>query len=438
VCGKIRRAAIIGAGARGNHVFAELMRTRATGWEVSAVVEPDALRREAFREQQQLPVTHAFASIEEFLRADRMADFAFICTPDPTHFELCDAISSAGYDVLLEKPVATSLPECLALLDVQRTHGNRIYVAHVLRYSPFFRTIRELLRSGEYGGVRSLQLLELIGHWHFAHSYVRGNWSRRADSAPLVLTKCSHDLDIIMWLLADQCVQQVSSVGSLSYFRAELAPEGAAQRCLECSLQRSCLYSATEMYLTDRGGWPYDSLASGSRSLSGRREALRTGPYGRCVWHCDNDVCDNQSVTLQFESGLHATLGMYAHTADVTRRISVFLDEAEITGDLHRGEITISPFSGTPGLVQPFAAPLEAPGDSHGGGDLALLRTLHEHLETGAHAEVMTSLETSIISHVLAFLADDSRLQGGKPLPVPAIFEGVSMAGPGERRRQAR
>jgi hypothetical protein len=297
--------------------------------------------------------------------------------------------------------------------------------------------LRELLRTGEYGRVRSLQLTEMIGHWHFAHSYVRGNWRRRDDSAPIVLTKCSHDLDIITWLLPEERVAWVSSVGSRSYFREEMAPARAALRCVDCELQNTCLYSATELYLTDRQGWPYDAIAPAANSLAARRVAIETGPYGRCVWHCDNDVCDNQSVTLQFASGIHATLGLYAHTADVTRRITVLLDEAEINGDLHRGEIAVSPFTGEPGVLRPFVPPLPS-GDHHGGGDLALLRTLHEHLETGAHDEIMTSLETSVTSHVLAFLADDSRLQGGVPLAVPAVFEGAALNGPGDRRTESR
>jgi hypothetical protein len=435
--GARRSAIIIGAGARGNLIFAELIATRETGWEVAGVVEPNPARREAFRQRHGLAESRAFASIDQLLAQDRLADFVFICTPDPTHYNLAVAVSAKGYDVLLEKPIATSLPDCLALIDVQRTYGNHIFVAHVLRYSPFFRTLRELISSGEYGGVRSMQLTEMIGHWHFAHSYVRGNWRRRDDSAPIVLTKCSHDLDIMTWLLPQERVSAVSSVGSLRYFRPEMAPAQAAQRCVDCVLQRTCLYSATELYLTDRPGWPYDVVAPGDNTIEGRLAALTTGPYGRCVWHCDNDVCDNQTVTLQFASGMHATLGLYAHTADVTRRITVLMDEAEINGDLHRGEITVSSFTGEPRVTRPFA-PVLPSGDHHGGGDLALLRTLHDHLELGEHSEVMTSLETSVTSHVLAFLADDSRLRGGVPLPMPAVFEGAWAGGPGDRRMEER
>ena len=180
-------AVIIGAGARGNEVFAELMRTKDIGWRVNAVVEPDTLRREAFAQRHDLLPERTFETIEDLLAGPRVGDVALICTPDVTHYTICAAVSRAGYDVLLEKPIATSLPDCLALLDVQQTHRNRIFVAHVLRYSPFFRTLKDIVASRRYGLVRNIRLTENVGHWHFAHSYVRGNWRRREDTAPIVL-----------------------------------------------------------------------------------------------------------------------------------------------------------------------------------------------------------------------------------------------------------
>jgi predicted dehydrogenase len=419
---------IIGAGARGNQVFAELMRTQEVGWRVTAVVEPDELKRAAFCGRHDIPVSRAFSGLDELLEAPRVADVAFICTPDVTHYAICARVSEAGYDVLLEKPIATSLADCLALLDVQRTHRNRIFVAHVLRYSPFFRTLKEIVASRRYGLVRNIRLTENVGHWHFAHSYVRGNWRRREDSAPIVLTKSSHDLDLLAWLMEEDRPAFVSSFGTLEYFTSVNAPAEAADRCVSCPLQNSCRYSATRFYLHERAGWPYDVVAPAEAGLEARRRALEVGSYGRCVWRSDNDVCDNQTVTIQFESGIHATFGLYALSADNTRRISVLMDAAEVRGDLHRGHLDLTPLTGRVDDARPQRIPLPVAEDHHGGGDLALLRTLREHLTTGAHRQIMSSLETSIASHVLAFLADESRLKGGSPLPVPAIFDISGMA----------
>lgn len=431
-------AVIIGAGARGNRVFAELMRTRPTGWRVSAVVEPEPLRREAFRRAHGIPGDRAFESVEALLAGPRAGDVAFICTPDVTHYSICAAVSTGGYDVLLEKPIATSLPDCLALLDVQQTHRNRIFVAHVLRYAPFFRAVKAVVASRRHGLVRNIRLTENIGHWHFAHSYVRGNWRRREDTAPIVLTKSSHDLDLIAWLMEADRPAFVSSFGSLEYFTEKNAPPGSADRCVDCPLQDTCLYSATRFYVHAEPGWPWDVVAPAvppADVVAARRSAIETGPYGRCVWRSDNDVADNQTVSIHFESGVHARFGLYGLTADNTRRITVLMDDAELVGDLHRGELTIWHFTGRKDELRPESVPLQPAEDHHGGGDLALLRTLQEHLTTGAHDEVMTSLQGSIASHVLAFLAEESRRKGGAPLPVPAIFEpgarGTIPAAPG-------
>jgi hypothetical protein len=415
------RAVIVGGGARGNRVFADLMTRHDTGFTIAGVVEPVDRKREAFCELYDVPAGRAFASLSDFLAAPKVADIVFICTLDPTHYEICTAVSAAGYDVLLEKPIATNLPDCLALLAAERRCRNRIFVAHGLRYAPFFRRIRDILRAGTYGAVRHVSVMENIGHWHFAHSYVRGNWRRADLCAPIILTKCSHDLDIIPWLVGER-VAAVSSVGSLAYFRPENAPDGAATRCVDCARQDTCRYSATRFYLREETGWPFETIVPPPDSPEARREAIATGPYGGCVWHGDNDVCDNQTVTLEFESGMHATLGMYALTADNTRKVTVLLDDAEITGDLYRRRLRVSPFTGLPHELEEWELELPEVEDRHGGGDLGLLRALSDHLRNGTETEIVSSLESSVLSHVLAFLAEDSRVAGGARLPVSYAF----------------
>ncbi|HEX7051935.1 MAG TPA: Gfo/Idh/MocA family oxidoreductase [Longimicrobiales bacterium] len=417
----MKDAIIIGAGARGNRVFADLIATHDTGFALRGVVEPDARRRAAFRRRYGIPAQRAFATVDELVAVPRFADVVLICTPDPTHFDVCRAVSVHGYDVVLEKPIATNLADCLALVDLQQTHGNRIFVAHVLRYAPFFRRIKETIDSGRLGAVRAIHLAENVGHWHFAHSYVRGNWRRADLSAPIILTKSSHDLDILYWLLG-QHVRSISSFGSLTHFTPENAPAGATERCIDCPHRADCLYSATQFYLNRRQEWPFDVVAPGTRSLAERERAIATGPYGRCVWKCDNDVCDNQTVTLEFESGIIATFALHALTADNTRKITILFEKGELNGDLRRNRLAVSHFTGRKDELLVEEIPLPAAADSHGGGDLELLRTLYEHLTTGQHIDIMSSLETSLPSHVLAFLAEDSRRRGGARIEVPAIF----------------
>src|SRR5690606_31810927 len=300
--------------------------------------------------------------------------------------------------------------------------GSRIFVAHVLRYSPFFRAIREIIASRRFGELRHLHLAENVGHWHFAHSYVRGNWRRADTSAPILLTKSSHDLDLIYWLVG-QRVDAVWSHGGLRYFTQANAPAGAAERCVECPIQDACLFSATRFYLNGRDEWPFDVIAPGTTSIEERRRALETGPYGRCVWRSDNDVCDDQTVTLEFESGLIATFGLHALTAQNTRRITLLFDRAEVSGDLLAGRLEVSHFTGRKDEVRVEDVRLPATRDSHGGGDLELLRILGEHLTASRHEELVSSLHASLPSHSLAFLAEESRHNGGIRVRVPRSEE---------------
>lgn len=410
---------IVGAGARGNRVFAELIATHQTEFRVRGVVEPDPRRRTAFQQRHGIPADHAFANIDELLEAPRRADLVFICTPDPTHHDICHAVATAGYDIVLEKPLATNLPDCLALLELQQSLGSRIFVAHVLRYAPFFRAIRQLIASGRLGTPRHIHLTENVGHWHYAHSYVRGNWRRADSSAPIILTKSSHDLDIIYWLIGGE-IASIWSQGGLRYFNAANAPHGAADHCVRCSHRAVCLYSATRFYLNERDEWPFDVIASGSTSIRDRRRALENGPYGRCVWKNDNDVCDHQTVALDFTDGTTALFELQAQTAENTRRITILFDRAELHGDLRANRLVIDHFTGRKDETRREEMPLPPTTDSHGGGDLQLLRLLGEHLDSGRHQELVSSLEASIPSHVLAFLAERSRELGGKKVAVPA------------------
>lgn len=416
----------MGAGARGNRVFAELIATEDTGFDVVGVVEPHEGRRNAFAERYGVPAERAFQDLASFLDAPRFGDIVFICTPDVTHYAHARAISEKNYDILLEKPIATNLPDCLALLDVQKTYQNRVFVAHVLRYSPFFRAVKKVVDDGKLGKIRHIELQENIGHWHYAHSYVRGNWNREATSGPIILTKSSHDLDILHWLVGEQ-VESVVSYGGLNYFIEENAPPEAAERCVECPLQDECIYSATRFYLNERDEWPYNVIAPPPDTLADRREAIETGPYGRCVWKSENDVCDEQTVLLRYQSGTVAIFGLHALSEQNTRTIRILFDDAELNGNLLKGHLTISHFTGKVDKFSVEEIELPPAVDSHGEGDLYLLRMLYEHLSGGEHGRLVTSLESSLPSHVLAFLAEESRREGAIKVPIPEIFSPQAM-----------
>src|SRR5690606_27126449 len=273
--------------------------------EVVAVAEPREEYRERLARASGLEPGACFADWREAAALPRLADVALVCTLDDAHLEPAVALAERGYHLLVEKPLAQTRADCEAIVAAARRNRVLLGVCHVLRYAPYTRVLKGLLDSGRIGEIAGVEHLEPVGFWHQAHSYVRGNWRRTDEAAPMLLAKSCHDLDWLRHIVGRDAVA-VSSFGSLRHFRPEAAPPGAGERCLECAIEPECAYSAPRIYgrflAEGRTGWPLDVL-NPDPTPERVTEALRTGPYGRCVYHCDNDVVDRQVVALEFEGG---------------------------------------------------------------------------------------------------------------------------------------
>jgi hypothetical protein len=224
----------------------------------------------------------------------------------------------------------------------------------------------------------------------------------------------------------------VTAHGSLSYFRAQNAPLGATFRCVDCPHQHDCLYSATRFYLDERPEWPYDVVLGGvPESRDARHQAIATGPYGHCVWLNDNDVCDSQVVVIEYASGIMATFQMHALTAENTRLLRILCERGELTGNFRRSQLRIARFTGQKDVHDAEEVELEVFADHHGGGDLHLLLALHHHLTEGGDVDVLSSLRNSLASHVLAFLAEDSRtMDSARVMVSPSLIPDVLTGSP--------
>lgn len=405
--------ALLGAGNRGFDVYSDYIQQHPETVRLVAVAEPNPERLERIAERHKLQRQQLYTDWQSLLQQKRLADALIVATPDHVHVEPALQGLALGYHLLLEKPVATTKEDLLRLAAAAREAGSTVTVAHVLRYTPFFSTIRQLLCDGRIGKLMSVDHLENIGYWHFAHSYVRGNWRNREVGGPIILAKACHDLDILRWLVGSPCVS-LGSFGSLRYFTPESAPEGAADRCLDCPVERACAYSAVRFYVEqhrDNHGWPVSVLGSDT-SLQGRIRALSEGLYGRCVYHADNDVVDHQVVLMEFEGGITATLTVSAFTQDNTRTIKLMGSLGEIRGHLEKNEIEVRDFlTNTQETLT-----LESTG-RHAGGDAGLLRAFVTHLHTLRDSkdtdtpQPLTSLDASLESHLLAFAAEEARLE---------------------------
>jgi predicted dehydrogenase len=406
---------------------------------VAAVADPDAERRARMIAAHRIEADAAVGDWRALLDRPGRADAVVIATPDREHAAPAIAALQHGYDVVLEKPIAPTREEVLAVADAAAASAGTVTVAHVLRYTPFFSQLKRLLDDGAIGPLVTIEHAERIGYWHFAHSFVRGNWRREDQASPMILAKACHDLDLLRWLAGDRCTT-IASFGDLRHFRAADAPEGALERCWDgerrCPVAAACPFDAVRLYVertADVTGWPV-SVITDDPSTHGRMTALARGPYGRCVYHADNDVADHQVSILEFANGVRATLSVSGLTADNTRTIILSGTRGEIRGRLDTGEIEIRRF--LPG-EEPGRGPswdrdahgrsamrdderrvihaVPATLDGHGGGDDAMMDDLVGRLAArragtpDAAREALTSLAASVESHVLAFAAERSR-----------------------------
>jgi predicted dehydrogenase len=302
------------------------------------------------------------------------------------------------------------LEECRAIEKGSAAFTRVFMICHVLKYTTFFSKIKELLDAGRIGRLIGIDLIENVGHLHLSHSFVRGNWRNLAESSPMILAKSCHDMDILRWLAGAPC-ESLSSYGALHYFTAKNAPPGAPERCLDgCPHLTTCPYHVSKIYLTDYAGWPVNVIAT-DLSLEGRLRALETGPYGRCVFRCDNDVVDHQTVAIQFTNGVSANFTMSGFTMETHRNITLFGTGGEIRGDMEAEHISVKEFSSRNREDIKLAAPI----GGHSGGDVNLLTDFVRNVRD-QDGSARTSIKDSFESHYMAFAAEYSRLNKARTI----------------------
>lgn len=405
-------AILIGGGQRGAQAYASYALQNPDELRFVGIAEPRKDRREEFKNLHKIEERYCVDSWEELLEFPRLADLVLICTQDHMHMEPLKKAMEKGYDILCEKPISPVKEEILELKEKVENYEGMISICHVLRYSPFFRKIKEILDQGTIGELMNIQHMESIGYWHMAHSFVRGNWRNTKESSPIILAKTCHDFDILLWLTGKKCLR-VSSFGSTKLFKSEMAPEGAAKRCTDgCRYRSSCPFFAPKFYLehpkavTDG----FRKVVTMDDSVEGLMEALRTGPYGRCVYACDNDVADHQIVNMEMEDGLTISFTMSAFTNLCERTITLQGSRGEIMGWMEQDKIQVTDFAtGNQTMYH-----LNTPKVGHSGSDAAMMREVTALIAQGRQKENVSSAEQAADSHLIAFAAEESRQNKGK------------------------
>jgi predicted dehydrogenase len=403
--------AVVGAGNRGR-AHGGWALTQPDRAQVVAVAEPRAVHRGRFASRHGIPVGAAFTSWQELAARGRLADAVLICTQDAAHAEPAVVFAELGYHVLLEKPMATTEADCRRIVDAVERAGVAFAVCHVLRYTPYTALVKQVVDGGRIGDVMSVQHLEPVGFSHHAHSYVRGAWRRQGAAAFMLLAKSCHDLDWLRYVVG-RPIRRVASFGGLTHFRPENRPAGAADRCLDCAVEPTCPYSAVRFYsrFLERGDdWPLDAVID-RYTEADLLAALRQGPYGRCVYACDNDVVDHQVVAMEFDGGPTGTFVMTAFNAGGHRRTRLFGTRGELEGD---GE-TVRVYDFLTGTDEVLAA--RSPGDAtagggHGGGDWGLMDAFVRAVATGDRSHILTGPRASLEAHLAVFAAERARREG--------------------------
>jgi predicted dehydrogenase len=406
------RLIVIGAGSRGA-VYADYVRAHPAEVRIVGIAEPRAAHRDRLARDHRIPPDQVVADWRALAARPRLADAAVIATPDAEHADPAVALADRGYHLLLEKPMAPTAADCHRIAAAAGRNQVIVAVAHVLRYTPYTERLKAIVDAGRIGEIVTITHLEPVGYWHQAHSFVRGNWANQARAAPMLLAKACHDLDWIRHVIGQRCVQ-VSSFGGLHHFRPEARPAGAADRCLDCAVEPTCPYSAVKIYLgrvrAGYTGWPVD-VVTDDVTEAGVAEALRTGPYGRCVYACDNDVVDHQVVNLRFGNGATAAFTMTGFTRQRDRDTRVFGTRGELHGD---GE-TIEVHDFLTDRTETIRTGVAADGSiatGHGGGDAALMREFVAAVAAGDPSRIRSGPSDSLESHLIVFAAEEARRSG--------------------------
>ena len=402
-----KKLVVFGLGARGT-IYANFAKTYPEKFDLVAIIENNPKRLE--RAKTEYPGARLFSNYQDFLAEKIAADIVAVATQDDDHKEHAIAMMEAGYDLLLEKPIANNVADCLAIYEASKQYDRKVVICHVLRYTPFYSTVKRYLDSGKLGEVVTIHASENVGYYHQAHSFIRGPWRNKAQSSPMILAKCCHDMDILRYLMGEECTS-VSSYGDLFYFNTEHAPMGATKYCSECP-HTDCVFKAQTIYTSEFGRGFAAYFTTKELTDENVLTDLKGSQYDKCVFQNDNDVVDHQVTIMQFAKGKTACLTMTAFSKNIYRDLKIHGTKAELVGVIEDNYFEVRYFGGE---VEKITIDIsEANVGGHMGGDYFMMNSLYRALN-GEKAEGITYLDVSIESHLMSFAAEESRLQGGAP-----------------------
>lgn len=406
----MKTIAVIGLGSRGTNYMRFVRLFHKKRAKIVAICDINEGKVKEIAKSYKIDSANCFTDENEFFKVKR-ADAVFICTQDNDHYRNCMSALNLGYHIMVEKPLSYNINECLEIEKVAKEKSLYVVVCHVLRYSNYFSKMKDLVRNGNLGEIMTINHQENIANFHFAHSYVRGNWHKLATATPILMAKCCHDIDIISWLMEAEA-EHVQSYGALTHFTKANKPEGAPPRCTDGCPVTDCPYNAEYLYVTApwyKATW----LKYSPRVLTGKNKstkedvmtALKTGPYGVCVYQSDNDVNDHQSLIMKFPGDRIATHTLTAFTDKFYRETHITLTNGEIIGNTLTGKLTVHRFKGKDKVYR--TSLIQLPG--HIEADMKLVGAFVSLLEgTLKNFDDVTFVSATIPSHRTIVRAEES------------------------------
>lgn len=404
-------AVVVGFGDRGA-TYASYAMEHPEELEIVGVAEPNPVRRETARNRHNIPADQLYTSWQDLAAQPKMADFAIIGTQDNMHYKPALALIEKGYHLLLEKPMAPTPLECKGITEAAEKKGVKVVVCHVLRFTQFWRAVKNLITQGRLGKIMSIIAMENVGHIHQSHSFVRGDWRNTEESTCMIMAKCCHDMDMLQWLIGQKC-KQVQSFGRLSHFTKENQPAGAPDYCVKgCPVADTCHYNAIKLYYEDKENLWFRRTAAQTIDMPTDElvmQAITTGPYGRCVYCCDNDVVDHQVVNMEFEDGCIVSFTMSAFN-EGGRNIHIFGTEGELVSSKDAKKLELFSFKTHAWETIDITITGNDITSGHGGGDTGIMIDVLSLLRGETPSNSICEVRTSYENHMIGFAAEESRL----------------------------
>lgn len=416
------KVALVGAGDRGQ-IYCDFSLTFTEEMQIVAVVDVNPFKMNEAADKYGVGKEYRFTDLDIFLDKKIDCDFIVNATMDEIHYETAMKIIGAGYNLLLEKPITSKEEELRDIVRAAKENGVKVLICHVLRYTPFYRSIKEIINSGRLGKIIDIQMNEHVWHGHFVNAYVRGKWrNEKACGSGFLLAKCCHDTDLMAWLNNSTKPKRVSSFGSRSFFTEKNAPKGATQYCYDCPNRKDCMFDAYKMeiekdfipnYTWARLNKPYNEI-----SLDEKVEFLKHDVFGQCVYKTDMDIVDRQCVSVEFENGSIGTLNMVGGTSKAGRHLHIVCEYGEIIGYIEENKYTVRTFDKKEMWYKDEEVDLNKLNvlngkdnsvTGHYGGDYNLMKDAVKYFRDNEESVSVTKIEDSINGHLIVYAAEKSR-----------------------------